>query len=321
MHTYFLKRLLQAIPILLGVSILIFYVMHKAPGDPFTFLIDPSLDPDSFKRLAEEYGLNKPLHVQYWNWLKLVLQGDLGYSIRFQRPVVDMLLGRLAPTVLLTGSALFLAIIIAIPLGVISATRQYSIFDYSVSGIAFMGISLPTFFTALLGIYFFGVTLRWFPLGGMMTPGLEGPDGPIQFGDRLYHLMLPMLTLAVRDMASLVRFSRSSMLEVLRQDYVRTARAKGLRERVVLFKHAFRNGLIPLITIFGLSLADLFSGALTIEILFVWPGIGLMAFESVVNRDYPVIIAINLVAATLVIVGNMIADFMYAVADPRIRFS
>jgi len=312
---------LQAIPILLGVSILIFYVMHKAPGDPFTFLIDPSLDPDSFRRLAEEYGLNDPLYVQYWNWLKLVLTGDLGYSIRFQRPVVDMILGRLGPTVLLTGSAFLLAIIIAIPLGVISATRQYSIFDYSVSGIAFMGISLPTFFTALLGIYFFGVTLRWFPLGGMQTPGLAGPGDPIQYGDRLYHLLLPMLTLAVRDMASLVRFSRSSMLEVLRQDYVRTARAKGLKERVVLFKHAFRNGLIPLITIFGLSLADLFSGALIIETIFVWPGIGLMAFEAVVNRDYPVIIAINLIAASLVIIGNMLADFLYAVADPRIRYS
>lgn len=316
MSGYFLKRTLQAIPILLGVSLIIFGIMHAAPGDPFAYLIDPTVDPIVFERMKIELGLYDPWYVQYWNWLKLVVQGDLGYSIRFQRPVTGLIATRLGPTILLTGSAYLLAFLIAVPLGIISATRQYSIFDYTISGVVFMGISLPSYFTALLAIYFFGVKLRWTPLSGMMTPGAD-----FNLVDRLHHLVLPVATLAVRDMTSLTRFTRSSMLEVLRQDYVRTARSKGLPERMVLFKHAFRNGAIPLITLFGLNLPELFSGVLFLEIIFVWPGIGRFAYEAVLNRDYPIIIAINVLLATLVVVGNLLADYLYALADPRIRYS
>jgi peptide/nickel transport system permease protein len=317
---YLVRRLITAVPLLLGVTILVYGIMHAMPGDPMDFLIDPTMDPASFQALKEELGLNKPLYVQYWQWLKKVVQGDFGWSIRYRRPVTDMLGERVGPTLLLTGSAYLIALLVAVPLGILTATRQYSLFDYSVSGLAFMGLSLPSFFTALLAIYFFAVKLQWVPTGGMMTPG--NPLGFFEnLSDRMYHLLLPCLTLAVRDMTGLTRFSRSSMLEVMRQDYVRTARSKGLPERVVIFKHAFRNGSLPLITLFGLNLPDLFSGVIIFETIFVWPGVGQMAFEAVLNRDYPIIITINLIAATLVITGNLLADLLYAVADPRIRYT
>lgn len=316
MQRYLLRRTLQAIPILFGVSIIVFLVTRLAPGNPFQYLLDPELDPDSFKRLAEEFGLNKPLYVQYWMWLKETLSGNLGFSIRYQRPVVDMMAERLGPTLLLTGSAYVLAVMVAVPVGVIAATRQYSVFDHSVSTFAYLGISLPSFFAALLAIYFFGVTLEWVPTSGMQTPG-----EPFSILDRLHHLVLPMLTLAVRDLAGLTRFTRSSLLEVLRQDYVRTARSKGLAERVVLFKHSLRNGLLPLITLFGLNLPDLFSGVLILETVFTWPGMGLMAAQGVLNRDYPVLMTLNLFFALVVILGNLLADILYAAADPRIRYT
>lgn len=316
MRRYLAKRLLQAIPILLGVSIVVYSIMIFTPGDPFSFYLNPDLDPAAFQRMAEELGLNKPWYVQYWMWLKEVLQGNLGYSIHQLKPVTSLIFQRLGGTLMLTGTAYVLAMLIAIPLGVITATRQYSVFDYAVSGLAFLGISLPSFFAALLAAYFFGVVLEWFPLSGMMTPGVE-----FNIWDRLHHMALPVLTLMVRDMTGLVRFTRSSMLEVLRQDYVRTARAKGLVERVVLFKHAFRNGALPLVTILGLSLPDLFSGALILETIFVWPGIGRLAFESLLTRDYPIIIGINMMLASMVIIGSLAADLLYAVADPRIRYT
>jgi peptide/nickel transport system permease protein len=316
MRQYVMRRLLQMIPILLGVSVIVFVITRTAPGDPFAYLLPPRSDPTFKARMREEYGLNKPLHIQYWNWLKITARGDLGYSIRQQRPVAQMMKERLGPTFLLTTTAFVIGIAVAIPLGVIAATRQYSWFDHSASALAFIGISLPSFFTALLAIYIFSIHLRWTPLNGMYTPGKEA-----DLLNRLHHLMLPALTLASRDIAVWTRFTRSSMLEVLRSDYVRTARSKGLSERVVVYKHALRNGLIPIVTLLGLALPGLFSGAIIFETLFTWPGMGLMAYDAVQFRDYPVLMTVNLFFASLVIIGNLLADILYAIVDPRIRYS
>ncbi len=315
MGRYLVRRLLQMIPILFGVSIIVFVIIHTAPGDPYAYLFGPRIDPTLRARLMEEMGFNDPIPIQYVRWLTTTLKGNLGYSVRTQEPVVDMLARAIPRTLLLTGTAFLLGLALAIPIGVISATRQYSLIDYAATTFAFMGISLPSFFAALLAIYFFAVRLPIFPMNGIITPGGGG------FWDVLHHLVLPAVTLGLRDMASYARFTRSAMLEVLRQDYVRTARAKGLAERVVVYKHAFRNGMIPVITLFGFSLPGLFGGAVIIEQVFTFPGMGLLTFEAVNNRDYSVLMATNMFFALLVILGNLIADILYAVADPRIRYA
>lgn len=304
------------IPLLLGVSFIVFFIVKSAPGDPFAYLVGPDSDPAQIARMKAQLGLDKPLVIQYWSWLKETLSGNLGYSIRNQRPVVEMMAIRLGPTFLLAGAAFVIGFVVAIPFGVAAATRPYSLLDNTISTLAFMGISLPSFFTALLAIYIFGVVLRLTPLNGMATP-----DVPFSLFDRLHHLALPALTLAVREIAVTMRFTRSSMLEVLRQDYVRTARAKGLSERIVVYKHALRNSLIPVITLLGFSLPTLFSGAIVFEILFAWPGMGQFTFNALLDRDYPILMTTNLFFATLVMLGNLVADVLYAVADPRIRYS
>jgi len=312
---YVLRRLLQTIPILLGVSVLVFVIIHSAPGDPYAYLFGPKVDPTLRARLMEEMGFNDPIPVQYIRWLTTTLSGNLGFSIRTQEPVVDMMGRFLPPTLLLAGTAFALALVIAIPIGVISATRQYSVVDYSVTTFAFMGISLPSFFAALLAVYFFAVKLKLFPMNGIVTPGVGG------FWDVAYHLALPAVTLGLRDTATFARFTRSSMLEVLRQDYVRTARAKGLAERVVVFKHALRNGMIPVITLLGFSLPSLLGGAVIIERVFTYPGMGLLTFNAVNQRDYSVLMASNMFFALLIILGNLLADVLYATVDPRIRYT
>lgn len=316
MRKYVFRRLLQTIPILFGVSMIIFIIIHSAPGDPYSYLLPPRADPTFKARMRAELGLDKPLPVQYLSWLKETASGNLGYSIRQARPVAEMIRARLGPTFLLTGTAFVIGFAVAIPLGVLSATRQYSKFDYIASTVAFIGISLPSFFTALLAIYLFSVILKWTPVSGMYTPGTD-----FSIWNRLHHLVLPALTLATREVAVYTRFTRSSMLEVLRMDYVRTARSKGMAERVVVYKHALRNSLIPIITLIGFTLPGLFSGAIIFETLFTWPGMGLLSLEAVTYRDYPVLMTTNLFFALLVILGNLMADILYAVVDPRIRYN
>ncbi len=316
MFKYVVRRLLQMIPLLLLMSMLVFIIVKMAPGDPFAYMVGPDSDPAQIAKMKATLGLDRPWYVQYGNWLKETVSGNLGYSIRHQRPVAEMMAVRLGPTFLLAGTAFVIGMLLAIPFGVMASTRPYSIVDYTASTIAFMGISLPQFFTALLAIYIFGVVLRWTPLNGLATP-----DAPFSLLDRLHHLVLPAMTLAVREIAVTMRFTRSSMLEVLRQDYVRTARAKGLAERVVIYKHALRNSLIPVITLIGFSLPTLFSGGIVLEILFAWPGMGQFTYNALLDRDYPILMTTNLFFATLVMLGNLLADVLYAVADPRIRFS
>lgn len=316
MGQYILRRLLQTIPILLGVSIIIFIIVHSTPGNPYAYLFGPRVDPTMKARLMEEMGFNDPLPIQYVRWLGETLKGNLGYSIRSQQPVTELLAKAIPNTLILTGTAFIIGLLLAIPIGVLSATKQYSGVDYSVTAFAFIGISLPSFFSALLMVYFFAVRWPIFPMNGITTPGQ-----PWSLVDLLYHLALPALTLGLRDMASYTRFTRSSMLEVLKQDYVRTARAKGLSERIVIFKHALRNGLIPVITLLGFSLPSLFGGAIITETIFSWPGMGLLSFSAVGNRDYSILMTTNMFFAFLVIMGNLVADILYAVADPRIRYS
>lgn len=316
MRQYVLRRLLQTIPIMFGVSIIIFIIVHSTPGNPYAYLFGPRTNPEMKERLMREMGFYDPLPIQYVRWAKESLSGNFGYSIRYGKPVVDMVKKAIPPTLILTGTAFLIALLLSIPIGVISATKQYSVVDYIVTAFAFIGISLPSFFAALLAIYLFAVKWQIFPMNQMRTPG-----APWSLTDLLWHLTLPAVVLGIRDMAAYTRFTRSSMLEVLRQDYVRTARAKGLAERLVIYKHALRNGLIPVITLLGFSLPGLFGGAVVFEYIFTWPGMGLLSLEAVNNRDYPVLMVVNMFFAFLVIVGNLVADILYAVVDPRIRYS
>jgi peptide/nickel transport system permease protein len=315
LREYLIRRVLQTIPIMFGVSIVIFAIVYSTPGNPFAYLFGPRTDPALRERLMREAGFYDPLPVQYVRWMKETLKGNLGYSLRTGQPVGDMIRRRMPPTLLLTGTAFTIAMLLAIPIGVISARKQYSLLDYTVTTFAFVGISLPGFFAALLAIYLFAVKWPIFPMNQMYDP-LKGFSVP----DLLWHLALPAITLGLRDLAGYARFTRSSMLEVLRQDYVRTARSKGLPERVVIYKHALRNALIPVITLLGFSLPGLFAGAIIFEQIFTWPGMGLLSIEAVNNRDYPVLMVVNMFFALMVIVGNLLADVLYAVVDPRIRY-
>lgn len=316
MGRYILRRLLQMIPILFGVSILIFIIVHSVPGNPYSYLFGPRVDPTLKERMMVEMGFRDPLPIQYLRWLKTTASGNLGVNLRTGQPVSELIGKAIPNTLWLTITSFTVALFLAIPIGVVSATRQYSLLDYGVTTFAFMGISLPSFFAGLLMIYFFAVKLRWFPMNGILSPGAA-----FTWPDYLYHLSLPAITLALRDIAGYSRFTRSSMLEVMRQDYVRTARSKGLAERVVIYKHALRNGLIPVLTLLGFSLPALFGGAIIIEGVFTWRGMGSMTIEAVNNREYGMLMAVNMFFAILVITGNLMADVLYAIADPRIRYS
>ncbi len=318
MGKFFVRRLLQMIPLLLGVSVMVFMIMKLAPGNPLSTLTfgQTKRDPAYVAKRMQELGLNDDLHIQYINWLKQTASGNLGYSIRFQRPVAELIKERLPQTLLLTCSALVLSIVIAVPMGVISAIRQYSWFDQGLGALAIMGISLPSFFAALVAIYVFGWWLGWLPLGGIVSPGQ--PDTLLM---RLRHLILPATVFAVRGLAVYTRFTRSSMLEVIRQDFIRSARAKGLAQRLVVYKHALRNALIPVVTLFGFELPNLFAGAVILEQVFAWPGIGKLSVDAITVRDYPILMATNMILALLTLFGSLLADILYAIVDPRIRYS
>ncbi|MCL7746753.1 ABC transporter permease [Halalkalibacter alkaliphilus] len=315
MISYIIKRVVMMIPILFGISILSFAIMYAAPGKPAIMNLDPEISPEVREAQIERLGLNDPIPVQYVRWLGNVVQGDFGTSYSRKIPVTEMILDRLPNTLLLMASSLFLAAIIAIPFGVISATRQYSLTDYGVTMGSFVGLATPNFWLGIMLIMLFSVQLGWTPVGGVATIGAD-----FSIIDRLHHLILPAFVLATADMAGLTRYTRSSMLEVVNQDYIRTARAKGFRERRVIYKHGLRNGLIPVITMFGLMLPTMIGGSAIVESVFNWPGIGKMFIDATFQRDYPVIMAITMFGALLTVIGNLIADILYAVLDPRIEY-
>jgi peptide/nickel transport system permease protein len=304
------------IPILIGVSLLMFAVIKATPGDPYAYLIGQRVSRASVEKMKEAAGLNKPLPLQYVNWVRTTISGNLGYSLRNGESISKLLKTRIPNTLILTMTAFVIGVGLAIPIGVISATRPYSLVDYAATTFAFMGISLPSFFTALIAIYLFGYELRWFPPNQMTTPGEA-----FRFWDLIHHLILPATILGLREIANWSRYTRASMMDVLRQDYIRTARSKGVAERMVVYKHALRNSLIPIVTLLGFSLPDLFGGAVIFETLFTWPGMGQLTFDAVNNRDFPILMATNMFFALLVVIGNLMADVLYVVVDPRIRYS
>jgi len=317
MGTYIVRRLLIAIPILLGITILVFLFLALAPGDPVSAFIRPELgnNEEMRRQIIARYGLDQPLPVRYLKWLVEALQGNLGYKAIGGLPVLETVRRGLLASAVLMGTALLIGIFVGVPLGLISALRQYSKLDFTLTAVAFLGISTPSFMLALGGLYLFGLQVRIFPIGGMQDPKV-----PFNIPDFLAHLALPAMILGIAYVAILMRYSRSAMLEVIGSLYVTTAESKGLPRRTVVMRHAFRNALIPILTVIGLSLPDMVGGAVITETVFSWPGIGLMMVEGVQQRDYPMIMAVSLVVGVAVLFANLLTDIMYAAADPRIRY-
>jgi len=311
---YVVARLGQAVVLLFIMSAVVFAVVHAAPGGP-AILNNPDIDPRLAQEMARNLGLEDPLPVQYGRWLGNLLQGKLGRSYQHQLPVEQLILERLPATLLLTGTGLSLSLLLAIPIGVLSATRPYSLLDRLATIGAFIGVSIPVFWLGIILIILFSVELNWLPSAGMLTAG-----APFSLGDLLAHLILPGLVVASFPLAQLVRYTRSALLEVIRQDYIRTARAKGLSEWQVLTRHALRNALIPVITVTGLLVPRLVGGAAITETVFAWPGMGRLAVDAAFTRDYPLVMGITLLMSAVVVATNLLTDLLYVYVDPRIRF-
>jgi peptide/nickel transport system permease protein len=321
---YILKRILFMIPLLLGITIVCFFVMHLAPGLPTDLQtqMNPKSTIEMKERLKTLYELDKPVHEQYWSWLKKLSHGDLGISFSSDhRPVAAKIMERLPITIILEFLSLIIIIAIAVPIGVLSAVHQDSIFDKITGVLVFIGFAVPTFWLALLLMIFFGIHLGWLPISGLRSLNYEYLAPWVQFVDLAKHLVLPVFISAFGGLAGLSRYMRANMLEVIRQDYIMTARAKGLSERDVIYKHALRNALLPAITILGLSIPGLIGGSVIFETIFAIPGMGQLFYMSVMARDYPTVMGILLIGAILTLLGNLIADVSYALADPRIRIS
>ncbi len=311
------RRLAIGMLMLVALSVLVFILLRLAPGDPIDAYINPNvvMTQADMDAIRVRFGLDQPQPIQYLNWLGAAVTGDLGYSIKYAGiPVLNLVAERIGPTVLLMIAGLALAIVFGIATGVLSAVRRNSASDMTLGVLAFVGISSPAFLTALLGLYVFSVLLRWAPSGGMLTPGAS-----FSVGDLLSHLILPAVLLSIGHAALIMRYMRSSMLEVLSQDYVRTARAKGVKEFWVIVKHALRNAMLPVITLIGSTIGLAVGGAIFIESVFNWPGMGLLLVGAVETRDYPVIMGATLIIGACVIVVNLLTDITYTVIDPRIQ--
>lgn len=316
MTHFLIQRLLHGITVLLGVSMLVFIAVELAPGD----VVDAMLPPESFsseaakEQMRERYGLNDPAPLRYVQWLGRTVTGDLGYSLTSSEPVIDVILRRLPATLQLVGFAMAISILIGISSGVIAAVRQYSAIDYLTTFFSFFWLSIPAFFLGLLLIYLFAVKLHWFPVFGASSASAQHP-----VLDRLHHLVLPGVTLGLELAAALTRYTRASMLEVLHTDYLRTARAKGLQERLVITRHALKNALIPVITVIAFRLPYLIGGAVIIETVFQWPGLGLLMLNAATQKDYPMVMGLALIVTSVVVASSLLADLAYSLVDPRIR--
>lgn len=322
MLSYLARRIAGFVPLLLGISFVSFMVMAMAPGSPVDLMTDlnPKASPEAREQLEKFYGLDQPLHVQYGLWLGRIVTGDLGTSFsRDRRPVLDKIVEALPVTLMINVLELGLILSLAIPIGVWSAARQHSLADRVTTVFVFVGFAMPGFWIALLAMMVFGEKLGWLPISGLQSLDHESMTTLGKLGDSLAHLVLPVGISAVTGLAGMSRYMRSSMLEVLRQDYVQTARAKGLPERVVLLRHAMRNALLPVVTLLGLSIPGLIGGAVIAETIFAIPGMGRLFYNSVLARDYPVVMGITLIGAVLTLVGNLVADLLYVAVDPRLR--
>ncbi len=319
MSNYIVKRLGLAILTLVGVSILIFAIINLAPGGPEVVMVGEDMSPQLAERMRIRLGLHEPIHVRYGRWMWTTLQGDFGYSFRTGHPVLPVVMQNLNRTLVLTLSALVFSVVVSIVVGVVSAVRPYSLFDQFASLIAFMGISMANFWLGLMLMLIFGFHLGWLPISGSGTVGMDSGTFAYYL-DRARYLVLPVFALGFMRLAVLVRFARSGMLEVLGQDFVRTARAKGLPERVVVYQHALRNAMISLVTVIGLSIRFLVGGSVVIEEVFAYSGVGRLTASAVYDRDFPIVMGVCLMVSVVVLAGNLLTDVAYAYVDPRIRF-
>jgi len=318
MAQYLIRRLLYTFITLVGISVISWVIITQAPGSPIAITMDPKVSPKIVEQMEKNYDLDKPIYQQYFLWLKRLFTGNL-YSFKDGRPVLDKIGERIWNTLLLNLVSILIIFSLAIPLGIFSARRQYTFLDNLGTFGAYLGISIPGFWLAYL-LILGTVKLFGYPVLGMRSFVTEDLSSLEIVMDRLWHLMLPSIILAIGGIAALSRYTRSSMLEVIRQDYVRTAKAKGLPEETVYYKHALRNALLPIVTLFGFLIPGLIGGSIIMETVFAWPGIGRLAYQAVLARDYPVVMTINTISAVLVLIGNFIADMLYAIVDPRIRY-
>jgi len=322
LFAYLAKRLILMLPLFFGITLISFFVIHLAPGSPTDLQtqMNPKVSTEAIQRLRAFYGLDKPLHVQYLIWLKKLIKLDFGNSFSpDNRKVIEKIAERIPVTIMINVLSLFLILIVAVPIGVLSATHQNSFFDKFTTVFVFVGFAVPTFWLALLLMILFGVQLGWLPISGIKSLGYEPSSLFMIILDRTKHFILPVLLSAFGGLAGFSRYVRSNMLEVIRQDYIKTARAKGLSERTVVYHHALRNALLPVITILGLSVPGLIGGSVIFETIFAIPGMGQLFYWSVMSRDYPVIMGILVIGAFLTLIGNLLADLSYSLADPRIR--
>lgn len=314
MWKYVAKKILLALPVLLGITLIDYLIMCLA-GSPLDMMISPRATQEAVAMKAQQFGLDQPVLVQYLSWLGQLFQGNLGYSYKSYQPVAEMIGSQMAPTLLLMGVSLVLGLLIAVPAGIYSAIHRYQKRDFAVVTASFFGSSIPGFFLALILIYVFNVRLGWLPSSGMFTPGTGG-----DFWDVVRHLIMPAVVLAVSVAGSNIRYIRSAMLEILEMDYLRTAKAKGIGRFLVINKHALRNALLPIVTVIGMQIPTLFGGAVIIEQIFSWPGLGLVTMNAITGRDYPVIMGVCLLSAVVVQVSNLLTDIVYALVDPTIKY-
>ncbi len=317
MRNYILRRIIISVPVLLAITLIIFALLELAPGDPADFFINPETagNPEMMRQLRTAMGLDAPAPVRYVKWLGALLRGNMGYRLKNGDSVAEIIRIRLGATLRLVGTALIGGTLIGVLLGMFTALNRNTVWDYILTGMSFVGISMPAYIAALLGLYFFSVKLRWFPAGGVHTIGSEET-----FADLLYHLALPSLTLSLQYLASNMRYTRSSMLEVMSENFIVTAKAKGLPRKTVIYRHGLRNSLLPVITLLGLNLPTLAVGAVFVESVYSWPCMGSLYLDAIQSRDFPLIMGVNLAVAIFVVVANLITDILYAWVDPRIRY-
>jgi peptide/nickel transport system permease protein len=325
MLKYTLKRILNILPVLLGLSLMIFTIIDAMPGDALMVYLDDEIENLTAVQVAQmraKLGLDQPVHIRYLKWLGRSVSGDFGRSIIYRRPATEVIGTGIWNTFYLNAASFLLIVILAIPLGIRSAVKKYSLFDKAVSAVTILSISIPSFFIALFLIYFIAVPIPWMPGSGMRSVLLLArgyPSAAAEIMDVVKHMILPVTALTLTGFGSITRYIRNAVIDVINRDYIRTARAKGLAERVVFYRHAFRNALIPVISIIGLAIPTLFVGNIIIEAVFAWPGIGLIFLQGIVNRDIPIIMAATLFYALISVLGNLFADICYGLADPRIR--
>lgn len=315
MGRYVTKRLLILLPTFFGITVLVYVLSAMAPGSPLEQLLqDPYITAEQYQMKLVEYGLDKPVIIQYYNWLKLLLRGDFGISFSTMRPVIDMVLERVWPTLLLTITSVVVAVILSIPIGIMAAYHPYSKWDYVSSGFSFLGSAIPPFLLGLIGIYIFSAKMHWLPMGGMYNS-----TGKREIGDLIFHLILPVMVLSFQIIGNVVSQVRSAVTEVLQENYIITARAKGISEKKVILAHALRNSLIPVVTVISNMLPMIIGGAVVTEQLLSWPGIGRLMVTAILARDYPVIMGATVFISAFILIGNLIADIVYAFLDPKIR--